>query len=163
MVATIRQLPFVALMLPALASATITFNSTLVFSAAATSSDNFTYSGVIDPKILSISTTCADAYAQDIPCDKWLIQSFDHNGDSYTESDIYNNATLNTLCTNECIAGLDTWRDDIRSSCSSKDVANANAAAQNYGDIAGNFIASVANTTQKLVEYLYYPMCLRDL
>ncbi|KAL7272000.1 hypothetical protein RUND412_005204 [Rhizina undulata] len=163
MIATIRQLSLVAFMLPALASATISFNSTIVFPAKDSDSVDFTYSGVIDTKVLSILSSCAKAYARDVPCDKWLIQSTDAKGDSYSESDIYNNATLKTLCTDECIAGLYQWRDNIRSSCSTEDVANANAAFKIAGNMASAMISYVANTTVPAVEFLYYPLCLKDL
>ncbi|KAL7274609.1 hypothetical protein RUND412_002489, partial [Rhizina undulata] len=165
MTAVIRQFPFmVALILPALASATISFNSTIIFPAKDSSSENFIYSGVIDTEILSISRSCAEAYARVVPCNKWLIQSMDHDNDhSYSENDVYNKATLTTLCTDECIAGLEEWRDNIRSNCSTEDVANANAAASNNGDMASALISYVVNTTMLAVEFLYYPMCLKDL
>ena len=127
-----------------IASATLTFNSTLTdpgekepwFDGTITSSSN-------------VTAACASAYAQPIPCDQWLIKS--QNEEMAVDS------ALNGVCTDACLAGLKKWRDDVRKECTSSDVIGVDD-----GD-AAMYIAKLLDTSKKFIEYIYWMDCIRDL
>ena len=130
-----------------LATATINYNSTL------------THSGDKEPwfdgsiPATSISASCGSAYAQDLPCDEWLLKAFDNDS---SEAEKFSNNTLKALCTDTCLLGLQKWRDDVRKSCTDKDVGRKSTVGQQT-------ISSLLDTKQMFIQYLYWPTCLKDL
>jgi hypothetical protein len=146
----------VLLSVSTITSASFTFNST--FSHPSDSGPWF--EGAI-PAASNVTTACATAYAQQVPCDEWIIKAFDQNSDSSpTEKDKFSNATLNALCTDACLAGLQKWRDDVREACTSEDVKSARTALARY---AAEFLSYLLDTSKKYIENLYWPTCIRDL
>ncbi|CAZ81361.1 unnamed protein product [Tuber melanosporum] len=130
-----------------LATATISYNSTLTHPG----DDEPWFDGSIPAT--SISESCGSAYAQDLPCDEWLLNAFNHES---SEEEKFNNSTLKALCTDTCILGLQKWRDDVRKSCTDKDVGRK-------ASIGQQTIASLIDTKIMFVQYLYWPTCMKDL
>ncbi|RPB01361.1 hypothetical protein L873DRAFT_1803930 [Choiromyces venosus 120613-1] len=128
-------------------AATISYNSTLTHPG----DHEPWFSGSIPSSALSAS--CGSAYAQDLPCDEWLLKAFDQ---SSGEGDKFSNATLNALCTDTCILGLQKWRDDVRKSCTASDAGRGSTVGQQA-------IRALLDTKQMFVQYLYWPTCMRDL
>jgi hypothetical protein len=108
-----------------------------------------------------VSSACETAYAQEIPCDDSLLSVFDQNSDSSSnEADKFSNSTLNALCTDTCLKGLQKWRDDVRRECSPNDFKEGSEKETSTGL---TIIAQIMDVNKKMVEYLYWPTCTRDL
>ncbi|KAG0633712.1 hypothetical protein HOY80DRAFT_591714 [Tuber brumale] len=130
-----------------LATATISYNSTLMRPG----DREPWFDGSIPAT--SISESCGSAYAQDLPCDEWLLNAFNYES---SEEEKFNNSTLKALCTDTCLLGLQEWRDDVRKSCTDKDVGRKSSIGQQT-------IASLIDTKMMFVQYLYWPTCMKDL
>lgn len=151
---TTRLAALAALLLP-LASATLSFNTSIASYDG--SKTDFSI-----PHSWGISDACAAAYAAEIPCDGSLTNP------SVNET---LNSTLEKLCTNECIDGFRKWRDDIRAECSTADIKAAASKLHNAGgsilDSDGPegalMLTSIANESFPMVEYMYWQACTRDL
>lgn len=130
-----------------LATATINYNSTL------------THQGAKEPwfdgsiPATSLSESCGKAYAQDLPCDEWLLKVFDNDSE---EGEKFSNSTLKALCTDTCLLALQKWRDDVRKSCTDKDVGRKSTVGQQT-------ISSLLDTKKMFIQYLYWPTCMKDL
>ncbi|CUS07665.1 unnamed protein product [Tuber aestivum] len=132
-----------------LVTATINYNSTLTHPG----DDEPWFDGSIPAT--SVSESCGRAYAQDLPCDEWLLKAlFDNSGSS--EKEKFANSTLKALCTDTCLLGLQKWRDDVRKSCTDKDVSVR-------GTIGQQAISSLLDTKWMFIQYLYWPTCMKDL
>ncbi|PWW75936.1 hypothetical protein C7212DRAFT_193382 [Tuber magnatum] len=130
-----------------LVSATISYNSTLTHPG----DDEPWFDG--STPATSISESCGKAYAQDLPCDEWLLRALDHEA---SEDEKLNNDTLKALCTDACLLGLQKWRDDVRKSCTDKDVGTRLTLGQEA-------ISSLLDAKQMFIQYLYWPTCMKDL
>jgi len=108
-----------------------------------------------------VSSACETAYAQEISCDDSLYKVFNQNSDSSSnEADKFSNSTLNSLCTDICLKGLQKWRDDVRRECSPNDFKEGSEKETGAGL---TIIAQVMDVNKKVVEYLYWSTCTRDL
>jgi len=131
-----------------LATATISYNSTLTHPGDKES----WFDGSVPAT--SLSESCGRAYAQDIPCDEWLLKASSDNDAS--EAEKFNNATLKAVCTDTCLQGLQKWRDDVRKSCTDKDEGSKNT-------IGLHAISSLRDTKMMFIESLYWSYCAKDL
>ncbi|RPB14898.1 hypothetical protein P167DRAFT_563590 [Morchella conica CCBAS932] len=148
-----------------LAQATISFNSSLE-----SDDDEMYWNAIIRPSA-PLTSACTAAWAAPIPCSDWLLKF--QGSSSLSEADVFNLPVLSELCAPECIAGLESWRDDLRDACTDEDVAAANtvdltrstdAATKWEGSERGQFfLSSFLNESMYMVEYLYYAGCLKDL
>ena len=130
-----------------LTTATISYNSTLAHSG----DKEPWFDGSIPAA--SISESCGSAYAQDLPCDEWLLKAFDNDS---SEEEKFSNSTLKALCTDTCLLGLQKWRDDVRKSCTDKDVGRKSTVGQMT-------ISSLLDTKQMFIQNLYWSTCMKDL
>jgi len=129
-----------------LATATINYNSSLTFPGSDSSFD-----GTIPA--ISLSESCGRAYAQDIPCDKWLLTGLDENA---SKAEVFSDDTLKAVCIDTCLRGLQKWRDDVRKSCTDKDVGSEDT----FGLVT---LSLLLNPQEYFIETLYWTYCIKDL